>query len=192
MTYTIFRRWIPLAFLATALCGLVYLAVQQELRQSANDPQIQMAEDAAAQLATVSSTQNVIPTDPVNINDSLSSYLTVYDTSGNPVAGNGTLDGALPKLPSGVFANVLNAGEDRFTWQPQSGVRDAVVVVRIETKNPGFVMAGRSLREIEYRENQTQVEAGAIWFCTLVGLLILEIIFVFVEERASRKARPSR
>jgi hypothetical protein len=45
--WDILRHWLPLAALTTALCGLVYLAVQQALRQAANDPQIQMAEDAA-------------------------------------------------------------------------------------------------------------------------------------------------
>ena len=39
----ILRHWFPLAVVATAFCGLVYVAVQQELRQNANDPQIQMA-----------------------------------------------------------------------------------------------------------------------------------------------------
>ena len=47
----ILRYWLPLAAVTTLLCGLIYLAVQQSLRWGANDPQIQMAEDAAAALA---------------------------------------------------------------------------------------------------------------------------------------------
>ena len=41
-------KWLPMALVVTALCGVVYAAVFRNIRQSANDPQIQMAEDAAA------------------------------------------------------------------------------------------------------------------------------------------------
>jgi hypothetical protein len=44
----ILRAWLPIAVVTAAFCGLAYLTVQQSLRQGANDPQIQMAEDAAA------------------------------------------------------------------------------------------------------------------------------------------------
>jgi hypothetical protein len=43
-----FLRWLPLAVAITILAGLVYATVQQSLRQGANDPQIQLAEDTAA------------------------------------------------------------------------------------------------------------------------------------------------
>ena len=39
--------WLPLAVASTGMCLLVYATVQQNYRQSLNDPQIQMAEDAA-------------------------------------------------------------------------------------------------------------------------------------------------
>ena len=47
---TMMKTWVPLTIGTTLLCGLVYLATQQSIRQGANDPQIQMAEDAAAAL----------------------------------------------------------------------------------------------------------------------------------------------
>ena len=40
--------FLPVAVLATLCCGFVYTAVQQDLRMGANDPQLQLAEDAAA------------------------------------------------------------------------------------------------------------------------------------------------
>ena len=39
-------------------------------------------------------------------------------------------------------------GEDRLTWQPEPGVRSATVVVHYQGAQAGFVMAGRSLREV--------------------------------------------
>jgi hypothetical protein len=48
--YTL-KFWLPLAAAVTMLSGLVYIAVQQNMRIGANDPQIQLAEDAARALA---------------------------------------------------------------------------------------------------------------------------------------------
>jgi len=47
----ILKHWLLIAIVVTGLIGLVYVAVQQDLRQGANDPQIQMAEDTAAKFA---------------------------------------------------------------------------------------------------------------------------------------------
>jgi hypothetical protein len=174
MTYKIIRRFLPVAFLATALCGLVYLAVQQSLRQGANDPQIQMAEDM------------VVASGTVNINASLAPYMVSYDASGHPIGGNGMLDGSLANLPSGVFSYTAAHGEDRFTWQPRPGIRQAVVLVSIPSG--GFVMAGRSLREVEVREDQAEHEAGAVWLAVIGGLLILEIFFAWIEVKRSRRS----
>jgi len=41
------KAWVPLAVVATVMAGMVYGVAQQVLRQSANDPQIQLAGDVA-------------------------------------------------------------------------------------------------------------------------------------------------
>lgn len=183
MIFTITRRFLPLAFIATVLCGLVYLAVQQSLRHGANDPQIQMAEDAAAELGMGISTQAVVPSGTVDVTQSLAPYLVIFDDSGHPIAGNGILEGALLHLPSGVFDYVRNVGEDRFTWQPRPDVRSAVVLVRVHKSSTGFVMVGRSLREVEIREDQAELEAAAAWIFLIIGIFILEGIAAFWEKK---------
>jgi hypothetical protein len=54
-------RWLLLSSLATVLCLLLYLVAQQIWRQLANDPQLQMARDAAAALADGQSPDAVVP-----------------------------------------------------------------------------------------------------------------------------------
>ena len=49
--YKAFLLWLPLGLVTLILCGLVNLAVQQNYRMSANDPQIQAAEDVAAAIS---------------------------------------------------------------------------------------------------------------------------------------------
>ena len=41
------KNWLGFAAVVTLLCFLVYIVAQQNFRQSANDPQFQLAQDAA-------------------------------------------------------------------------------------------------------------------------------------------------
>ncbi len=113
----ILKHWLLIAIVVTGLIGLVYVAVQQDLRQGANDPQIQMAEDTAAKLANGQSVQNVVPSEKVDIANSLAPYLIIFNANGIPIASSAQLDGQTPTIPSGVFDYVRQNGEDRFTWR---------------------------------------------------------------------------
>ncbi len=146
----VLRGWLPLAVAIVLLAGIVYGSGQQLLRQGANDPQIQMAEDAAAALG---SGQALPETGQVDMATSLAPYLIVFDARGNPVSGSARLHGALPKVPLGVLQAARRSGENRVTWQPEAGVRSAAVIVPTGGRQPGYVLAGRSLREVEARES---------------------------------------
>ena len=149
----ILQHWLLVVIVVTGLIGLLYAAVQQNIRQGANDPQIQMAEDTAAKLENGQSVQNVVPSEKVDIATSLAPYLIIFDANGSPIASSAQLDGQTPTIPSGVFDSVRQNGEDRITWQPQTGVRSAIVVTQFNGSTSGFVVAGRSLREVEKRED---------------------------------------
>lgn len=145
--------WIPLALTATVLSLFIYGAVQQAIRQAANDPQIQLAEDAAGRLNAGQSAQAVLLPDTVDMGVSLAPFMIIYDESGSVRASSVSLHGQVPILPSRVLRAVRDGGEDRFTWQPEPRNRNAVVVTRYSAgAQSGFVLAGRSLREVEKRE----------------------------------------
>lgn len=197
--------WAYSAIMVTGLCALVHVAVQQDLRQGANDPQVQMAEDAAARLEGGAAPADVVPraAPPVDIATSLSPWLAVYDQSGALLAASGQLNGAPPQLPAGVFDTsgwksivghhltvFYPNNENRFTWQPKDGVRQAVVLVHFSgglsehgSIGSGFVAAGRSLREVESRESQLTLEVFVLWALTLLCLLVAS----FVADRLARK-----
>jgi hypothetical protein len=67
---------------------------------------------------------------------------------------------------------VRSHGEDRVSWQPEPGVRIAAVIIRYQGAQSGFVLAGRSLREVEVREDNAEAYAGAAWVVTLAATLI--------------------
>ena len=87
----------------TLIYGAVYLIVQQNYRITANDPQIQFAEDAAAALGQGQSPQAVIPSPQVDIASSLAPYVVVFNDAGKVIASSGLLHGQLPNLPAGVI-----------------------------------------------------------------------------------------
>jgi hypothetical protein len=175
--FHIIKNWLPLAIATAGLCGLVYLAVQQSLRISANDPQIQMAEDAAVALNGGANVQSILPpTAKVELSISLAPFIIVFDNSGNVLGSSAQLHGMTPSYPLGVLDYTRQNGEDRVTWQPENGVRMATVVVRY---NQGFVMAGRSLREIEIRIGNLEKICGLamllIWAVTLFVITLGEL-----------------
>jgi hypothetical protein len=176
----ILKTMIPLAVVITLLSGLLYGTLQQVLRINANDPQIQMAEDAATALANGKLIDSVVPSTQVDIATSLAPYIIMFDNSGKAIASSGLLHNQLPALPSGVFDYVRQNGEDRLTWQPEPGVRSATVVTRFGGAQPGFVMVGRSLREVENRIDQFGLLIGLGWlgtlFATLVAVSLSELI----------------
>lgn len=172
----VLRAWLPLALVIVFLCGVIYPTVQQTFRMGANDPQIQMAEDAARALEAGQAPETLVPAAKVDIALSLSPYLVLYSAGGSPSAGNGTLDGALPTLPAGVFETAKAAGEDRITWQPRAGVRSAVIVVPVNGGKDGFVMAGRSLREAEKRVDNLTLQVAVGCAGTLIASLVLVVL----------------
>jgi hypothetical protein len=168
--------WLPIAVAITALAGLVYLVAQQTYRQSANDPQIQLAEDAVAQLQAGAQPQTLVGSNKVDLARSLAPFLIIYDDTGSPIASSVQLNGQTPSPPSGVFTDARNSGEDRISWQPQEGVRSATIMTRFGGTHPGFVLSGRSLRETEKRVDQLAPLVGLGWLATLAGSLLISIL----------------
>jgi len=172
-----FRAWLPFAVVVTALCLLAYVMVQQTLRQGANDPQIQMAEDAAAALNRGASVDSVLPKDQVDLSSSLAPFLVVYDAKGTPVAASGLLDGSAPDYPVGALEAARQSGENRVTWQPEAAIRIASVAVPYKD---GYVVAGRNLREVEKRVAQIETMAALAWVATLAAVFAVIAVFSYL------------
>lgn len=174
-----------LAGISTGIALALYAIPQQVLRNGANDPQIQMATDLAARLDRVGVTNGLhqgahhYDGGVVDISQSLSPFLIVYDDQGRALGSNAQLNGITPVPPGGVFEYVRSHGEERVSWQPvrgSQGVRIAAIIERVNGPVPGFVLAGRSLREVEAREAQVRQMAGVTW----VGMIALIVIGTLV------------
>lgn len=182
--------WLPLA---CAICGVFifsYWAVQQNYRGLVNDPQVQLAEDAAIALSTGASPVALTAGKPtVDIRVSLAPWIAVYDAKGVSLASTGMLDGAPVNLPAGVFdtstwrARVTGyqfkgapQKEIIFSWQPRDDVRQAVSLVALPDGR--FVASGRSLREAEQHIATLTQGAVAAWGITELGTLIVIVLLL--------------
>ena len=171
------------ALVLTVACGLAYGEAQQVLRSTANDPQEQLAGDGARALdsgappaslvAPGSAAASAAGPGTVDVVTGLAPFLAVYDGSGAVLATNGSLDGAAPVPPAGVLASARSSGRDAVTWQPRAGVRIAAVVVGWRG---GTVLAGRSLRLTEEREDHALVIAVLAWLVGMAGLVVAVLV----------------
>lgn len=182
-----FVFWALSCFLITLFSGLVYASSQQVLRQSANDPQIQIAQDVVSSLMAGADPRQLSP-NKLDIRTSLSPFVIIYDNNGKAVAASGQLDNKTPIPPAGVFEFAKKHGENRFTWQPNKQVRDAVVIVKYDK---GFVLAGRSMREIEIREDRELKFSAIAW---ILGIGATTIVFLLTNSGlfGLRKSAPVR
>ena len=172
----------PAAAVLTVACLLVFVGLQQVLRQGANDPQIQLAEDTARALDGGAVPATLVAGSKVDIGTSLAPFIAVYDQSGAVLATDGTLDGSPPRPPIGVLEAARSAGIDKVTWQPRAGVRIAAVVV---PWGGGTVLAGRSLRIVEERVSQLQVLDLAAWLGGLIAVAAASVVASLIGGRAT-------
>jgi hypothetical protein len=96
-----------------------------------------------------------------------------------------TLHGEVPNLPVGVLDTTRAAGTDVVTWQPEPGLRMAVVARQAAGK---VIVAGQSLTPFENADKRTQLVLTAGWLASLVVLVAAYV----VAGLYSRRRRPSQ
>jgi hypothetical protein len=155
----------PLAVLITLLSGLILITVQQNYRMSANDPQVQYAQDVAKSFTNEKDAANFVPQEKTDLSNSLATFGIVYSKDGALLASSAVLDNQTPAIPKGVL-DKAKKGTYAFTWQPKNGVRAAAVVTKGDA---GYVLIGRSLKEVEKREMNLYLIVLAGWLATLAA-----------------------
>ena len=177
-----------LAGIASGVALALYAIPQHVLRSGLNDPQIQMAGDMATTLDRLGVNDGLRqgallhPGGNVDMARSLSPFLMVFNDAGQLLGANAELDGQSTLPPKGVFDYVRQHGEERVTWQPQRGVRIAAVIVRVQGPQPGFVLAGRNMREVEARIGDVRTMAGLTWL-GMLGLIAIGTVAFGIYTR---------
>jgi hypothetical protein len=143
--------WLGVIVIILLTFGTIYTVTQQAGRSAANDPQIQIAVDAAAQLDR-GDHPLIVTSGQTDIEASLAPFVIVYDKSGKVVSGSGYIRGKVPKAPMGVLTAAKGHDYHTVTWEPKDGVRIAAVTVAADKY---YVLSGRSLKLTEKQANTT-------------------------------------
>jgi len=186
MKRTNFATHVAALIVVTILCGLIYATVQQSHRSVANDPQLQIASDLKSAIEHNHPVAQWMNGDSIDISQSLSVFKTLYKKNGAPLQSTGFLDGQLPQIPRGVLDFTNKYGEDVITWQPGQGVRIALVVEAVASPEIGYVVAGRSLREVEKRESDLTTMVLVAWLiCS--GVILLHFLLSYFSYKNQTK-----
>ncbi|HSW85470.1 MAG TPA: hypothetical protein VLF79_02560 [Candidatus Saccharimonadales bacterium] len=175
------RQTVCLWLLAVMIgCGLLlfsYVAIQQSLRLSLNDPQWQIAEDTSIKLASGADPTSVLPT-TIDESQSLSPFVTIVDNKIHVIASSGKIGNIVPLPPASSFTDSQKRGHNWFTWQHNDNtLRDATVIVTFHSgSHSGYVLVARSMKQVENTIQRITLLAGL----TLIGILIVPTIILLL------------
>lgn len=155
--------WLVGLVVVTLLFGSFYASLQQLGRQTDDDVPAGLA------LTQLNSPDPRVLSGatPVDLAQGPGTFVNVYGADGTPLAGSGTLAGRVPRLPQGVIESALRTGQDRVTWQPQRGVRYAVVA---RATGDTVVVAGQNLQPSESRDQMVQLFLGLGWLGSALSI----------------------
>ena len=177
------KNWVGYAAAVTLLCFLVYIIAQQNFRQSANDPQFQLAQDAVNSINKGADPRSLTGTQQLDLASTLSPYVLIYDGNGNAFGNNITLDGQIPKPPAGALSEARNNGINSVTWQPRPGVREATVMMG--THKGYVVVAGRSLQTTEDHIARLGAQVLLGWIASLIIMLAVVVLQELMTNKMS-------
>lgn len=161
------KIWLPLFVSFTIIYIFIFCALQQNNRLNANDPQIQMATDAGIYLSG-GGNYTFNDNGKTEISKSLAPYLMLFDKNKKLVSYSAVLHGKAPVLPTGVLDNTKGKEYSKVTWQPEDGVRSAIVAVYYKGIKEGYAVVGKSLREVEARQALLLQQTIIAWLATTV------------------------
>ncbi|MFE5838814.1 hypothetical protein [Arthrobacter sp. NPDC056493] len=148
--------WLTAAVVVTALFGSVYLVLQQVERRSANDAP---AAAAAAQVQLIGAgTASAGPR--LELTPDSGVFILVYGADDRPESGTATLHKELPLIPAGVLEAARRTGYDAVTWQPEPGLRLAIIA---RPSDGRVIVAGQSLAPYEDRDGFTLAVLALGW-----------------------------
>lgn len=142
-------------------------------RRTVDDGPKALLDQTVQRLAAGESPAAVTAGPVVDLATSGAAFVMIYAgvSDGNHVllASSAALAGSTPQVPQGVLNEAVDRGEDRVTWQPVAGVREAVVAgARQSATFDSVVVAGTSLTPSENRTGTLRDWVGLVWFLAVL------------------------
>ncbi|WP_285245849.1 hypothetical protein [Pseudarthrobacter sp. fls2-241-R2A-127] len=148
------------AIIATFAFGSIYVTFQQIGRHAANTAP---AAAAAARLQQEGPDTAAGPW--LELAPDSGVFVIVYGKDNSPLSSTVTLHGTIPVVPTGVLEAARTLGTDAVTWQPETGLRMAIVARQADDN---VVVAGQSLAPVEASDRMTLLILAAGWMGSMV------------------------
>ena len=158
--------WIAGAVLITLAAGAAWLGYGVSLRSGGDQQPLRLATRAASQLEAGSPPASILPP-AITMATSPAPFVMVFDRRHHVRASSGRLNGRIPVLPGGVLAWAAHHGEDRITWEPQPGLREAAIIEPYGQPRLGYVLAAHSLQTTSARQRTLTWSIGCCWLAAL-------------------------
>ena len=183
--FKLLKSWLPLAAGLTVVLITAFTMTQQSLRLGANAAPAQLAYDAQITVFTGQDPAENFGNKKTEISSTLFPFLMVFDENGQLTFSSATLFGNPPELPAGVLEYTREHHEDRITWQPAPGVREALVIVHMA--DGGFVAGGQSLRETENTIKTIQTLGLVGWVGAMGLTLALAVLLNWLGYKSGKQ-----
>jgi hypothetical protein len=175
--------WVTGVLLISVAACLAWLGYGLSLRNGADRQPLRLAAASVGQLASGSPPGSVLPP-AINMASSPAPFVIVFDAQHHVLASSGHLNGHTPGLPAGVLAWVAAHSQDRITWQPGPGLREAAVIEPYGGLHPGFVLAAQSL------QGTSSQQRSLTWSIAYIWLAALAMSFLIARLLPVRPTRP--
>lgn len=181
--------WPPLSVAIVFIYCFMYYVMQQYIRLSANELPARYANDIAEKLKTgMPPSQAINDMAQVDMEKSLSPFVIILDNSGKCLCGTAILHGACPTPPHGALTYAKQHGDNRITWQPEQGLRNAAIIMPCDIMlqdhtEHGYVLAGRSMRETEQRLHFLLMQIFAGIIVTLIATFAAVLLMNYIKHR---------
>ena len=180
--------WIAGAALITLAAAAAWLGYGVSLRSGGDQQPLRLATQAASRLEAGSPPASILPP-AINMAASPAPFVMVFDRRHHALASSGRLNGRIPVLPGAVLAWAARHGEDRITWEPQPGLREAAIIEPYGQPRRGFVLAAQSLHTISARQRTLTWSIACCW---LAALTLSFQITRLLPARIRRPRTPAR
>lgn len=167
--------WLAAAVVVTIIFASVYLTLQHTGREAVNNAP---AAAVALQLQQIGSDPAGGPR--LELTKDSGTFVMLYGPDNKPIYSTVTLHGDVPNLPPGVLDTTRAGGTDAITWQPEPGLRLAVVTGYAAGK---VVVAGQSLTPFENADKFTQLVIAGGWLTSMLVLAAASTFTLVIRGR---------
>lgn len=173
-TYRTVVIFVTLVLILTVIFGSIFTIGQQVLRGDSDYPQVEVIQQVEGIIKQGVPLDVIVNSEEaIDLESSMSLFVMIFDKDKNLVGSSAKIGGQSPTPSAENFDLAKSKGENRFTWQPEKGVRVAAVLKPVGDN--AYVLAGKSLKETDKRVKTLAVYTLIGWASAIILSVLLTL-----------------